>query len=85
MGLEVKDRDIEDLAKLEVTFDPRRVTTAAWALFMAAFRKLFWVQNVSNDLHVMAANDALADIQGLEGRGGGNGEGKHYVRRRGGK
>lgn len=32
----------------------------------------------------MAANDALADIQGLEGKGGGNGEGRHYRRRRGG-
>lgn len=83
MEFEVTTQDIEDLAKLEVTFNPRKITFVAWALFMAGFRKLFWRQNVSNDLNVMAANDALTDIQSLEGRGESNG-GRHYRRRRGG-
>lgn len=84
MEIEVSAQDIEDLAKLEITFNPRKVTAAAWALFMAGFRKLFWSKNVSNDLQVTAANDALTDIQGLVGRGGG-GNGRHYTRRRDGK
>ncbi len=65
MEIEVLVRDIEDLAKLEVTFDSRKIAMADWNKFMALFKSLFWIRDVGADLPVMGASDALADIQNL--------------------